>query len=317
MTKHLKRVNERASEKCLVCEGHQTLIFTYKDYSYYRCGSCGLVSTFPIPSPGAIENHYAKKFQQGNYKLARVFAERLKQGPYADFLRVLSERLTAKGETLPGKKVLDIGCFTGEFLELLDDQGAVVYGLELQREAVEIANGKFPGRIFQADVFGDEFPTQQFDIVTALAVIEHVTLPMKLLSRVYELLRPGGTIFLQTPNSGSAFAKVLGKYWPPYAPVEHINLFSKTSLETALLKSGFSDISYIPHWKKLPIEYVYDQFQNFGPEFHRILAPLYRILPGFIKAASFPFFYVGEMMMVGTKSDRHIRGNGKRRSATV
>jgi 2-polyprenyl-3-methyl-5-hydroxy-6-metoxy-1,4-benzoquinol methylase len=276
-------------------------MFVYQEYFYYRCESCGLVSTLPLPQPEIIEAHYAKKFRQGNYKLARVFAERLKEGPYSDFTRVLTARLAAGETTLRGKEVLDIGCFTGEFLELLDAQGAEVYGLELQKEAVQIASGKFPGRIFQADVFSDDFPAQQFDIVTALGLIEHVTQPMKLLSRAHALLRPQGIILLQTPNSGSAFARILGKYWPPYAPVEHINLFSRTSLETALQKSGFTDISYLPHWKKLPIEYVYNQFQNFGPEFHGMLAPLYRFLPGFIKRASYPFFYIGEMMMLGTR----------------
>ncbi len=62
--------------------------------------------------------------------------------------------MASQGKSLQGNSVLDIGCFTGEFLELLQDKGADVFGLELQTEAVDIANQKLPGKVYEADFFG-------------------------------------------------------------------------------------------------------------------------------------------------------------------
>jgi SAM-dependent methyltransferase len=193
-----------------------------------------------------------------------------------------------------------VGCFTGDFLELLQYRGADVYGLELQSQAVEIANRKLPGRIFQADLYGSDLAQMHFDVVTLMGVIEHVIDPMKLLDRAVKFLSPGGWIMLQTPNSASCLARLMRGLWPPYAPIEHIHLFSRKSLETALKRLGFQSVTFKSHVKTLPIVYVYGQMQNFGPEWHRLLNPIYRLLPRPIINARLPF-YIGEMVVTAYK----------------
>lgn len=184
---------------------------------------------------------------------------------------------------------------------LLQKAGADVYGVELQPEAVAIANEKLPGRIFQADVYGDAFPTQQFDVITMTGLIEHVTDPTRMLTRCRSLLKPGGVLLLETPNSGSTLAKGLGALWPPYAPVEHIHLFSDKSMRMALEKCGFNNVTIRPHWKTLPVSYVYEMMSNFGPTLRSMLSPIYRVLPKAIREKSLPF-YVGEMIITAARS---------------
>ena len=101
---------------------------------------------------------------------------------------------------------------------------------------------------------------------------------------------------LQTPNTGSLLCRALGKYWPPYAPVEHLNLFSARSLKMLLASLGLRQIEVHNHWKTLPVEYVYQMLQNYGPDLRRILTPFYKIAsPAFIRNSALPF-YVGEML---------------------
>ena len=70
---------------------------------------------------------------------------------YETFTEVLSDIMVGQGKSLEGTNILDIGCFTGEFLELIQSRGADVFGLELQTEAVAIANAKLPGKVYKAD----------------------------------------------------------------------------------------------------------------------------------------------------------------------
>lgn len=290
---------EDTLKKCIVCKSDQKLMFKYMKYDYHICTSCALVSTYPLPDSETIDAHYKNKFKKGNYQLLQEYAGQYAR-IYEDFVRILGDRLQLYGRNYQQLRLLDVGCFTGEFLEILHKYGVDVYGLELQEEAVELASKKLPGRIFKADVFSRNFPQIQCDVVTLMGVIEHVTDPVKLLTRSSELLRKDGILMLQTPNSRSSLARVMRKYWPPFAPVEHIHLFSRKSLENLLKKLGYVDIEFKQHWKKLPISYVYNMFYNFGPEFYKFLGPIYKLLPGFMTNMCLPF-YVGETIVIAKK----------------
>lgn len=290
----------RPATQCILCGSPQRLNFQYRNFEYWRCSSCSLMSTYPLPESTAIEAHYARKFQEGNYELLRIYSEKYLD-VYSGFVKVLERKLQSPLLTRQELRVLDIGCFTGEFLCLLKEKGvADIYGLELQPEAVEIASKKLPGRIFKADVFSEDFPIVPCDVITLLGVIEHVLDPVELLKRAYALLKQGGILMLQTPNSTSFLAHVLGRFWPPYAPVEHIHIFSKRAIFQILNRIGFVDITFQAHWKKLPVAYVYHMLQHFGPEFHRLFRPLFRMLPSYITDLCLPF-YVGEMIVTARK----------------
>ena len=273
-------------------------MFKYQGHDYYRCQLCGLVSTHPFPDSATLEAHYFQKFNDGNYRLIREYANEYIR-IYNGFVQILECRLQSRQIKWRGLKVLDIGCFTGEFLQLLQDRGAECYGVEFQSQAVEIANQKFPGRVFKGDAFSNEFPSMHFDVITLLGVIEHVLEPVRLLRRCSALLNPGGILMLQTPNSASFLARIMRQLWPPYAPIEHIHIFSAKSLNTCLSELGFEEIIHTSHWKRLPISYVYANSKNFGAEFYRWFKPLF--LPLSKINISLPF-YIGEIVVAGRKT---------------
>ena len=57
-------------------------------------------------------------------------------------------------QQLKNMKVLDVGLFYIHFLYLASKEGEVT-GYELQKEAVEIANQKLPGKIHEVDVYNN------------------------------------------------------------------------------------------------------------------------------------------------------------------
>jgi 2-polyprenyl-3-methyl-5-hydroxy-6-metoxy-1,4-benzoquinol methylase len=249
---------------------------------YRRCRGCGLLAT-ELPSREQIEAHYTAKFEFGNYELLRRYAT-----PY----QRIYEQMAGWLEFHPGARVLDVGCFTGDFLALLAERGADVYGLELQPEAVAIANQRLPGRIFQASADDSRFPPGRYDTITMLAVIEHVLDPRGLIASARERLALGGRLYLQTPNAGSLVARALGRTWPMLAPVEHIHLFSARALRLLLASEGFEVIRVRRHVKRLPASYVHAQFANYGGRrWQQVFGPL-RLLG----EVGLPF-YAGEMFV--------------------
>ena len=291
-------VKNANTQICLVCGKRQKFYFRYRNYDYYLCADCGHITTYPFPTRREMKKYYQNKFKDGNYHLVRKYSEEYKV-IYRQFVKLLCNEFTNMKKTVQGKKILDVGCFTGDFLVLMKEIGADVYGLELQDDAVEIANKKLSGRVKSADVMTSTFPNLDFDIITLLGIVEHVTDPIKLIRRSTDLLKKGGILMIQTPNSGSKLSKWTKQYWPPFAPVEHIHLFSKNSLVKSLELCGYENITYSIHIKKLPLGYVYNQFKNFGPEYYRLLRPLDSIITKF-SSVTLPL-YGGEMIMIAQK----------------
>ena len=288
---------------CIQCGAEMSCKFVKKEFSYFFCPCCGQVTTYPYPSVKDIQSHYEQGFRDQNYNVVLknrdVYAAAMKR-----LCGMVGQDLKRRVKQLEGMQVLDIGCFIGDFLSCMAEKGCSVYGLELQKEAVTIASQSLPGRVFQADVMEDNLalPVREFDMVTMLGLVEHVIQPIKLIQRLKQLLKLGGFLVVQTPDTSSILAKLMQKSWPPFTPVEHIHLFSRKSLTDVLKKMGFKDITVQKHRKVLTIKYVYEMLSTFGPELHALVRPLYRFLPDGIKRCRLPF-YIGEMVVIARKAN--------------
>ena len=270
--------------ECIVCHSGQYSALQKGTWTYRRCRECGLVSSDPIPSDAQIHAHYKAKFLAGNYSTARRYTRQYRR-VHSQIANFVAAR--------PRDRLLDVGCFTGDLLALLASQGVDCYGLELQPEAVAIANQLLPDRIYQADVHGSAFPPGPYDVITMMGLIEHVQDPAAFLRRAYSLLRPNGRLCLQTPDASSIVARITGGMWPPLAPVEHIHLFSRNAMKRMLADCGFSDVRIKAHVKTLPVGFVYEMLAHFGgPALQAAFKPV-RFVFG---DAPLPF-YVGEMLI--------------------
>ncbi len=138
-----------------------------------------------------------------------------------------------------GPRLLEIGCGAGFFLEEAQRRGWDVHGIELSRWMVERASERVAGdRVLQGSYDSELFRDSSFDVVVAVDVIEHVTDPGHLLRDVAARLRPGGIVYLVTPDSGSLPARMLGERWW-YVQVPHLSYFSRPSMSRLLERTGF------------------------------------------------------------------------------
>lgn len=147
-------------------------------------------------------------------------------------------------------RLLDIGCGNGAFLELAQSCGWQAVGLEPDALAVQQARSRglevLHGSLDQLDG-----QLQGFDQITLSHVIEHLHDPAKVLKRCLELLKPGGRLWIETPNGLSIGHQTFGAAWRGLETPRHLVLFTWGNLTQALQDLGFTRVRRVPRHSAL------------------------------------------------------------------
>lgn len=138
-----------------------------------------------------------------------------------------------------GGRLLDIGCSTGDFLDVAR-KTHVVEGLELSDWAADAAERR--GLAIHRRQLADFEPSAPYDVITLWGVIEHFEFPQQDLARVSRLLAPGGLVCLWTGDFDSVFSRALGERWW-YILGQHIQYFTRRSIERLFREQGYTLIS--------------------------------------------------------------------------
>ncbi len=107
---------------------------------------------------------------------------------------------------LAQQKVLDIGCGGGLLSEAMARRDALVTGIDLAEQLLEVArqHAQQQGltidyRFIDSAAFNASHPST-FDIVTCMELLEHVPEPEQLVQECAALVKPGGVVFFATLN---------------------------------------------------------------------------------------------------------------------
>lgn len=136
--------------------------------------------------------------------------------------------------------LLDVGCGSGAFVELAQRHGWAAVGLEPDRKAVAFARSR--GLDVHEGTLESFVPSTAFDAITLSHVIEHVHDPVSVLNRARTFLKPGGRLWIETPNVDSHGFKVFREDWRGLECPRHLVLFSRAGLGNALHRAGFRAI---------------------------------------------------------------------------
>lgn len=142
-------------------------------------------------------------------------------------------------------RVLDVGCGEGQFIELLQNEGVEVLGIDSDSRMVQVCLQKGLD-VVHANLF-EYLPEHegQFDGIFNSNLIEH--LPASDAARFFQLchraLSVGGTLLIATPNPASLIVQ-LHEFW---RDVTHVRLYSRTLLEFLLHWAGFKNIESGEH----------------------------------------------------------------------
>lgn len=156
-------------------------------------------------------------------------------GDDANAVRYVKKLTAVLGaDSLRDRRVLDFGAGRGALMRALAGQGAMSFGIEpfgyerLHRLGFPV------WRTIQ-----DVPPSVTFDAIVSIDVIEHLPAPWKQLSALRRLLRPGGWLFVATPNPQGVNALLTGQHWREALKPGHLLFFTSIGLESVLLRTGF------------------------------------------------------------------------------
>lgn len=125
-------------------------------------------------------------------------------GAFITLHKLNSLRLSfiSEGVELKGKSLLDVGCGGGILAESLSKSGAHVTGIDAELTAIEAAKKHAATQklTLQYACMPIEECTGQYDVITCMELLEHVSHPECLIEKAASLLKPGGHFFLSTIN---------------------------------------------------------------------------------------------------------------------
>lgn len=205
---------------------------------YWRCTGCGLVFADPIPS-ALVPSFYA----------AYSTHERIDPNHRSkiwDLVDGITPSLDKAGsfESLglsKNARILDFGCGAGAFLMDLHEAGFVdLAGCDFDPNVASIA---LPRLTFFSGI--DDLQRETFDVITMNHVLEHVEDVSKTLSQLRMHLRPGGMIYIRTPNACSVLAGWFGRNWRGWETPRHLNVLTPAALQRAVERAGGKLVSLV------------------------------------------------------------------------
>ena len=137
--------------------------------------------------------------------------------------RPLFDAVLARGRFTPGAHVLDVGCGSGLFVQLVAARGCDVTGFDASEPLLSVARRTPRASFHHGDMEALPFPNERFDIVTGMNAFQYAADPRRALGEARRVAKRGGQIFVATwglPEAceAAAYLAALTPLLPPPPP---------------------------------------------------------------------------------------------------
>lgn len=150
-------------------------------------------------------------------------------------------RLESNLKFIAGKKLLDFGCGSGDFLSLANEHTDECVGVELEQRYVDQLNSKG----IRCTQNLKEIEKKSIDIAVAFHVLEHLPNPLQTLEELTAVLKTDSRVVFEVPHANDFLLKSLEceefKEFTLWS--QHLILHTRESLKRLLLHAGFSEIT--------------------------------------------------------------------------
>jgi SAM-dependent methyltransferase len=197
------------------------------------CPDCGFGRTWPPVPQDEIGRWYPEQYYgKENVRFNPVF-ERMIRWFRKRRAQVLYNRV-------PRGPVLDVGCGRGMMLSYMRELGYEAHGLELSETAAHHARKILKLEVAAGDFLTSPHEKNRYNAVIFCHTLEHFANPTASIARAYELLKPGGVLWIAVPNFGSWQARLFGRYWFHVDAPRHYFHFTVKSLDAIVQLDHFS-----------------------------------------------------------------------------
>jgi 2-polyprenyl-3-methyl-5-hydroxy-6-metoxy-1,4-benzoquinol methylase len=225
-----------------------------------QCLDCGLLYTSPrVKASGLLEEYAQNKDEE-------YFAQSEARSMNAYLSLALIRRHAQSGS------LLDVGSAAGFFLNAARVSFDVT-GVEPSIWGRKYCDEHLKIKIAASTLDEAKFPDGNFDVVTLLDVIEHVSDPGAVLRECARVTKAGGLIYLVTPDCESLSAKILGGRWWGLRPA-HIFYFSRETLTRLLEKNGYEVVEAKSFGRIFTWSYWLSRLTNYPKPVYRAVEAL-------------------------------------------
>jgi 2-polyprenyl-3-methyl-5-hydroxy-6-metoxy-1,4-benzoquinol methylase len=217
----------------------------------YRCHSCGFMQCHDIENTLA----FYEEMEDESYEQGR--SQRLMQAR-----TLLSYLATYKSSG----HLLDVGAGTGILVEEALKMRFDAQGIEpsdaltsvAEEHGLPVLKGVLPHSSARAD----------YDVVTLIDIIEHVTDPRSLLEQIVAVMSDEAYCMIVTPNVNSIAARVMGARWWHFR-IAHVGYFNQKTLAILIDKAGLEIVTTSsPGWY-FPANYLLERLFSYLPQWLR------------------------------------------------
>ncbi|QGW64063.1 methyltransferase domain-containing protein [Lysobacter soli] len=208
------------------------------DYPIQECPACSLAFTNPRPSEASLPLLYSGRDTPDFATGSKGIAQRLRDISIRSYLR---KRLPeSSGKPL---EVLDFGCGDGSlsFHAAMSPGQPVVTSVDFHDKAPALV-GETNGRASYRSYWQWREGGGRYDVVFLRHVLEHHPEPTRLLTELFQALKPQGMLHIEVPNRRSVWARVFGRNFFAYYVPRHLMHFDTASVKQAIEGSGLTAI---------------------------------------------------------------------------
>lgn len=235
---------------CLLCEGlSESRLLFHTSRPIFQCAVCALV--YADPRSPAADDYSEDYYRDGVY--ADYLADR-------DAIQRNAPRVLEELESMvKGRRLLDVGCATGFFLEAARARGWEVRGLETSEYASDYARRELGLEVETASIVSPPEGLPLFDVVTLWDTIEHLDRPDIALANIRRLLAPDGVLVFSTGDYASLLRRLAGKKWRLFADPTHNFFFDEKTLRLMLTRAGFEVARVTRRGKRVSLSLILHQ----------------------------------------------------------
>lgn len=212
-----------------------------------------------------------------------------------DYLPVLRQKCNMLIQMLEGKKLLEVGCGTGNLLGLLTTCDYDLSGTDYSDEYLNKARSKHPEiKFFRGDltdVASWQEHRDSYDSIICSEVLEHLNDDLTALKIIFSLLKPNGVLIITVPAIGSLYSEFDKK-------IGHYRRYSMKSISNVVVQAGFT-IEKKRHWNFLGMFGWFVLFKLLKQDIQKTSSPILgSILGKWLSLESKITFPIGQTIMI-------------------
>lgn len=228
-------------KRCPACSGGPLHVaFSKYNFNHSRCQECGFVCVNPYPPTDIVTKLYSGAY----YSQTRELFEQplLTNGgegtPFSVPRDVLVSIINKATQGRVKGRWLDVGGGLGAFADLVQTMRPKweVKLNEVNAQSIRIARDLFDFDVVTSDPEELLKANERFDVVSSIAVLEHVPEPLAFLESYAQLVSPGGWLVTAVPHFTRLNAELSQGSSPNVVPPFHVSLFNEESLRKLMMR---------------------------------------------------------------------------------